>query len=162
MSTTRISGTDSGMRLTFVRISSLVLDGGVPGQERDLDRTVGGELGVHERFDPGTEALGQGVELEVHPSRQRLHVPAGDRVPHSFQITPHRTWSAVCVRIRAWRRSQSIVAVNGDADRRPIVTRQRVPHAPVAVAGLADVDDRASPPSHVSTPVSWGWPPPVT
>ena len=27
---------------------------------------------------------------------------------HSFQITPHSTWSAVWVRMRAWRRSQSI------------------------------------------------------
>ena len=28
---------------------------------------------------------------------------------HSFQITPHRTCSAVWVRMRAWRRSQSML-----------------------------------------------------
>ena len=32
---------------------------------------------------------------------------------HSFQITPHSTCSAVWVRIRAWRRSQSISPCTG-------------------------------------------------
>jgi hypothetical protein len=49
----------------------------VRGEERDLDRPVRGDLGVDELLDTGAEALGQRVELEVHPGGQRLHVPAG-------------------------------------------------------------------------------------
>ena len=87
MSTTRISVTDSGIRLTFVRMSSSSSTASVRGQERHLDRPVGGELGVDQLLDPGAEALGQRVELEVHAGRQRLHVAAGDR--HAPLVPDH-------------------------------------------------------------------------
>src|SRR4051812_2180505 len=57
----------------------LVLDGGLARQEHDLDRSTSRELLVDASLDRLGEALGERVELEVHASRQRLHVPTGDR-----------------------------------------------------------------------------------
>ena len=76
---------------------------------------------------------------------------------HSFQITPHSTCSAVWVRMRACRRSQSIspctlAPTGGTSPSR----RCQVPSA-----SLRTSTTRAEPPSQPSVPVSWGWPPPV-
>ncbi len=79
MSTTRISLTVGGMRLTFVRMRSSSRTATSRGQERHLDRAIGLELGVDELLDAWTEALGEGVELEVHARGQGLHVPSRDR-----------------------------------------------------------------------------------
>src|SRR5581483_9210087 len=57
----------------------LVLHRSLPRQERDLDRSRRRELVVHQLLDASAEALGQRVELEVHPGAERLHVPAGHR-----------------------------------------------------------------------------------
>ena len=77
--------------------------------------------------------------------------------PHSFQITPHNTWSAVCVRMSWCRRSQSItpwtaVPTGGSSPSSVCHTSSPSLRTPVT---------RASPPAQLSKPVSWGWPPPV-
>ena len=51
------------------------------GDERDLDGAGPAQLGVDPLLHHGAERLRQGVELEVHAGRERLHVPAGDRHP---------------------------------------------------------------------------------
>ena len=55
----------------------VVGEGDASRQERHLDRVVGGDRScVDEALDRRAEALGQGVELEVHPRAERLHVAA--------------------------------------------------------------------------------------
>ena len=118
----------------------LVLDGDRAGQERHLDGPVGGELGVDQLLDPRPEPLGQRVELEVHPGRQRLHVPAGDRHP---PLVPDHAAEDVQRRVGAHEGVAAIPvdrAVHVVADR-----RQRVVAAdgvPDVVALLAHVVDR--------------------
>ena len=116
---------------------------GRAGQEPDFDRSICGELGVHQIFDAWPEALGQRVELEVHSSRQRLHVAAGDR--HSPLVPDH---SAQHVQ-RTVGTHQPMPAHPLDltmhhlADGEPVGRRcrgiERMPHQ---VALLADVDHR--------------------
>ena len=61
----------------------------VPCDPRHLDRSRRSQLDVDQLLDQWTEPLGQGVELEVHPGRQRLHVPARDR--HAPPVPDHAT-----------------------------------------------------------------------
>ena len=58
--------------------------------------------------------------------------------PHSFQMTPHSTWSAVWVRIRAYRRSQSSSPIDRGAGLRERAV-EAVPHG---VPVLADLGHR--------------------
>ena len=78
MSTTRISVTDSGIRLTLVRMRSASSSGGVAREERSISIGRSAAIsGVHELLDACREAFGQRVELEVHARFERLHVAAG-------------------------------------------------------------------------------------
>ena len=140
MSTTRISGTDSGMRLTFVRIRSASSSAVPRGQERHLDRPVGLELCVDQLLDPRAEALGQRVELEVHPGRQRLHVPAGDR---GGPLVPDHPAQHVQRGVGAHQRVAPVpvdLAVDGVADGRE--RRALADHVPDIVTSLGDADHR--------------------
>ena len=155
MSTTRISVTDSGMRFTFVRIRSSSATASSAGRNDDLDRPVGRQLGVHELLDPWRRSPGQRVELEVHPGRQRLHVPAGDR---RAPLVPDHAAQHVQGGVGAHQRVAA-VPVDLAVDGRPRGggSPSSVCHTPVTL--LADSTTGARPPS--SVPVSWGWPPPV-
>ena len=77
---------------------------------------------------------------------------------HSFQITPHSTCIAVCVRISWWRRSQSIspltVAPTAGSGPPSTVCHTTSPESPYSFF-TADTGMPAS------VPVSLGWPPPV-
>ena len=86
------------------------------GQEGDLDRSVGRQLRVDQLLDPRSEALRQRVELEVHPGRQRLHVPAGDRHP---PLVPDDTAEHVQRGVRAHQRVAAIPVHARRATRRP-------------------------------------------
>ena len=156
MSTTRISGTDSGIMLTFVRIRSSSITAVAPGQERDLDRPVGRELAVDQLPRPSGRTLGQRVELEVHAGRQRLHVPAGHRHP---PLVPDHAAQHVQRGVGAHQRVAAVpvdLAVHGvaDAGQRPVAA-EGVPHE-IATSLRTSVTG-----SPASVPVSWGWPPPV-
>ena len=70
-------------------------------------------------------------------------------------MTPHRMCSAVWVRIRAWRRSQSISPRTG-SPAGGTVEPSRV--CQTAAWPLTSVTS-AEPPAQLSVPVSWGWPP---
>ena len=73
---------------------------------------------------------------------------------HSFQMTPHSTWSAEWVRISACRRSQSI----SPATSVPTAGARR----PSTVCQTSSPSLRTSiTVSPASVPVSWGCPPPV-
>ena len=74
MSTTRTSATESGNEIDLGADQVGIEDSLGPGHEADLDRAGRGQLLVDERLDRYPEPLGQRVELEVHPGRQRLHV----------------------------------------------------------------------------------------
>ena len=84
-------------------------------------------------------------------------LPPVTGTPHSFQMTPHSTWRAVWVRMRRWRRSQSIVPSTS------VPTAGTGPSSVCHTSApcLRTSTTRASPPSHRSVPVSCGWPPPV-
>ena len=133
----------------------LVLHGVGPGQERHLDGSVGGELGVHQLLDSRPEALGQRVELEVHAGGERLHVPAGHRHP---PLVPDHAAQHVQRGVGA---HQAVAAVPVDA---------AVDGSPTAGSGSSPSSEchTSSPSLRTSTtgrpasvPVSWGWPPPV-
>ena len=64
-------------------------------------------------------------------------LPPVTALPHSFQITPHSTCIAVCVRMSWCRRSQSTAPVTSSPDARHRAV-ERVPHV---LAFLAHVGD---------------------
>ena len=103
------------------------------------------------------EALGQRVELEVHASRQRLHVPARHRHASTRSRSRRTARAARCGCASAdagapSRRTPCTVVADRGQRVEPV---EGVPHD---VALLAHVDDRRGRPA---CPVSWGWPPPV-
>lgn len=89
MSTTRISGTDSGMSDTLVRTRSSSITAVHRGRnDTSIGRSAASCSGVHQLLDPGPETLGQRVELEVHVLLlSGSDVPAGDGRADLFQIT---------------------------------------------------------------------------
>ena len=128
----------------------LVLDRRLTGQERHLDRAGGRQLGVDQLLDRRAEALGQRVELEVHPGAERLHVAAGDR---RAPLVPDHTAQHVQGGVRAHRgrgggpsRSSpcTVAPTAGScavervphAARRPCARRPPVDRAPVERAGV--------------------------
>ena len=72
MSTTRMSVTHSGIRLTLVRMSSGIGQRHRALQEAHLDGPVRGDLGIDQLSDPGRESFRQRAELEVHAGCQRF------------------------------------------------------------------------------------------
>ena len=156
MSTTRISVTDSGMRLTLVRIRSSSAKASARGRN---DTSMGRSAAISALTSSATRwanPSGSGPNSKSILADSGSMFPPVTALPHSFQITPQRMCSAVWVRIKAWRRSQSSVPVT----RAPTsgVSPETVCHTtswPRTSVTAAD------PPSHSRVPVSWGCPPPV-
>ena len=128
--------TDSGIKFTLrsdqVRVLRVRCRS---GRNCDLDRAVGRDLGVAPSPPPAPRSL-RGVGRTRSPSALRA-VPCcrpSTALPHSFQITPHNTCIAVCVRMSRWRRSQSMTSCDLRADfaaphHRACATRRRLPCA---------------------------------
>ena len=130
MSTTRISVHRLGDQVDLGADEVLVVDArSSRGRNDDLDRPVGGELGVDQLLDArrrSPRAAGRTRSPCGPPA-----APCSRRspaLPHSFQITPHSTCSAVWVRISAWRRSQSTRRARRRRPPAAASPLERVPH----------------------------------
>ena len=138
MSTTRISVTDSGIRLTLVRMRSSSSTAVSRGRN---DTSIGRSAAISaftSSCDPRREAFGQRVELEVHARLERLHVAAGHRLA---PLVPDHAAQHVHRGVRAHQLVPPLPvddAVHRRADRRQRAV-ERVPHV---VAVLAHVGDR--------------------
>ena len=159
MSTTRISVTDSGIMFTFVRMRSSSATAVSRGRKAT---SIGRSAAISALTSSSTRApkpSGRGSNSKSIRAASGSMFPPVTAVPHSFQITPQSTCSAVWVRISAWRRSQSSAPVDR---RRPpsgtgAVERCARRPRPACVTSVTC----ASPSGPARVPVSWGWPPPV-
>ena len=99
MSTTRISVTDSGIMLTLVRIRSW----SSTAVERGRNATVIGRSAASSAFTSastrGPKPSGSGSNSKSIRALSGSMFPPVTGTCHSFQITPHSTCSAVCVRM---------------------------------------------------------------
>ena len=103
-------------------------------QDGDPDLPVGVDLLVHPLLDLADQVARHRLELEVHPSRQRLHVAAGDRCA---MVAPHDAAQDVQRGMRSHQLMASIpVDLGGDlgVDRRKLgAGLDRVPDVVVAL-----------------------------
>ncbi len=111
MSTTRISVTDSGMRLTFVRIRSSSRRASARGRKLISIGRSAAISALTSSVTRSAKPSGSGSNSKSMRALSGSMLPPVTGVAHSFQITPHRMWSAVWVLMSRWRRSQSISPV---------------------------------------------------
>ena len=107
MSTTRISLTDSGIRLTFVRMRSSSSRAVPRGRNATSIGRSAASSALTSSSTRGPKPSGSGSNSKSMRADSGSMFPPVTGTRHSFQMTPHSTWSAVWVRMSACRRSQS-------------------------------------------------------
>ena len=157
MSTTRISVTDPGIMLTLVRMRSSSATAVSRGRK---PTSMGRSAAISALTSSSTRApkpSGRGSNSKSIRAASGVMFPPVTAVAHSFQITPQRMCSALWVRMRPWRRSQSRVPVTVAPTAGTGPSRVCQASASCLVTSVT----RALPSSPARVPVSWGWPPPV-
>ena len=155
MSTTRISGTDSGMRLTLVRMRSSSSTATDRGRKDTSMARSSASSAFTNSSTRGPKPSGSGSNSKSMRAARGSMFPPVTGTRHSFQITPQSTCSAVWVRIRPWRRSQSTLPwtwspTAGSGSTPSTECQTSSPSLRTSTTG-----------SPASWPVSWGCPPPV-
>ena len=139
MSTTRISGTDSGMRLTLVRMRSSSSRASARGRKlTSIGRSAASSAFTSSSIR-GPKPSGSGSNSKSIRADRGSMFPPVTGTPHSFQITPHSTWRAVWVRIEARGGAPSRPRPAPACPRPATSPSQAVPHH---LALLADLHDR--------------------
>jgi branched-chain amino acid transport system substrate-binding protein len=108
------------------------------GKKLHFDRMVCFEFEVHEFFDTRTKAVRQRVELEVHPRRELIHVPARNG---NLPLVPNHTTQHMQRGVRTHQRVTPLPLDRARHDFTNHRARTALNFVPHEVALFVDVDD---------------------